>query len=78
MRAPLDCGTPALGEQLAKLTAQKKAIDAQLAEASIYDGANKDKLKSLMMDQAYLAKELEQTESEWLDKQAELESLQAA
>ena len=75
---PLETRIKRLDEQLAKLTAQKKAIDAQLAEASIYDGANKDKLKSLMMDQAYLAKELEQTESEWLDKQAELESLQAA
>ena len=75
---PLETRIKRLDEQLAKLTARKKAIDAQLAEASIYDDANKDKLKSLMMDQAYLAKELEQTESEWLDKQAELESLQAA
>ena len=75
---PLETRIKRLDEQIAKLTAQKKAIDAQLAEASIYDDANKDKLKNLVMDQAYLAKELEQTESEWLDKQAELESLQAA
>ena len=75
---PLETRIKRLDEQIAKLTARKKVIDAQLAEPSIYDDASKDKLKTLVMDQAYLAKELEQLESEWLDKQAELESLQAA
>ena len=75
---PLETRIKRLEEQLAKLSVQKKTIDAQLAEPSIYDDANKDKLKSLMLDQAYAAKELEQVEAEWLDKQAELESLQAA
>ncbi len=75
---PLETRIKRLDEQIAKLSAKKKTIDAQLAEASMYDEANKDKLKNLVMDQAYLAKELEQTESEWLDKQAELEALQTA
>ena len=75
---PLEIRIKRLEEQLAKLSAQKKTIDAQLAEPSIYDDANKDKLKSLMLDQAYAAKELEQVEAEWLDRQADLENLQAA
>ncbi len=75
---PLETRIKRLEEQLAKVSAQKKTIDAQLTEPSIYDDANRDKLKSLMLDQAYAAKELEQVESEWLDKQAELETLQAA
>ena len=75
---PLETRIKRLDEQLAKLTAQKKTIDTQLTDASIYDDANKDKLKALVMDQAYVVKELEQIESEWLDKQAALESLQAA
>ncbi len=75
---PLETRIKRLDEQIAKLSARKKSIDAQLAEASIYDEANKEQLKTLVLDQAYLAKELEQLESEWLDKQAELESLQAA
>ena len=75
---PLETRVKRLDEKLAKLTAQKKTIDAQLAEPSMYDDANKDKLKTLVMDQAYLAKDLEQTESEWLEKQAELEALQLA
>ena len=75
---PLETRIKRLDEQIAKLTARKKSIDAQLAEPSVYDDASKEKLKTLVMDQAYLAKELEQLESEWLDKQAELESLEAA
>ena len=75
---PLETRIKRLDEQIAKLTARKKTIDAQLAEPSIYDEANKEQLKTLVLDQAYLAKELGQLESEWLDKQAELESMQAA
>ena len=75
---PLETRIKRLDEQIAKLTARKKVIDAQLAEASIYDEASKEHLKTLVLDQAYLAKELEQLEGEWLDRQAELESLQAA
>ena len=50
---PLETRIKRLDEQIAKLTAQKKSIDAQLAEPSIYDEANKEKLKTLMLDQAY-------------------------
>ena len=67
-----------MDEQIAKLSARKKTIDAQMADPAIYDDANKDKLKDLVIDQAYVAKELDQLEAEWLEKQAQLESLQAA
>ena len=52
-------------------------IPGDAAWEQIYD-ANKDKLKDLVIDQAYVAKELDQLEAEWLEKQAQLESLQAA
>ena len=58
-------------EAMAKLNAKKTDIDSQLAQPDVY--ADGEKVKGLMLDQAYLAKELDQLESEWLEKQAELE-----
>ena len=75
---PLETRIRRLDEQMARLTARKSAVDARLAGTEIYEDANKEELKTLMLDQAYLAKELGQIEGEWLETQAELESLQAA
>jgi ATP-binding cassette subfamily F protein 3 len=60
---------------MTKLTARKLAVDARLADPAIYDDANKDELKSLILDQANLAKEMEQLETEWLVQQEALEQL---
>ena len=60
-----------LEETMARLNAKKSAIEARLAEPAVYQDA--DALKTLLLDQAYLGKELVQAESEWLAKQAELE-----
>jgi ATP-binding cassette subfamily F protein 3 len=62
---------------MAKLGARKSAIEAQLAEASIYSEANRDALKALLLDQAYVGKELEELEAEWLEKQEALEQVAA-
>jgi ATP-binding cassette subfamily F protein 3 len=56
---------------MAKLNARKSGIETQLAQPEVYQDA--EKVKGLMLDQAYVAKELDQLESEWLEKQAELE-----
>ena len=44
-----------------------------LGDAAIYSEEKKEELKTLLLDQAYVGKELEELESEWLVKQAELE-----
>ena len=75
---PLETRIKRLEEQIAKLTGRKTGIDKQLAGSAIYEEAQKEALKALMLDQAYVAKELAQVEQEWLEKQAELEALQAA
>ena len=75
---PLATRIKRLEEQMAKLNAKKTAIDAELAGPAIYGDTHKEKLKTLMLDQAYVARELAQVEAEWLEKQAELEALQAA
>ena len=54
-------------ETMARLNARKAEIESQLVQPEVY--ADGDKVKALMLDQAYVAKELEQLESEWLELQ---------
>ncbi|MDB5806899.1 MAG: transporter [Betaproteobacteria bacterium] len=75
---PLEIRIKRMEEQMAKLNERKKVVDARMAAPAIYEEANKEELKSLVLDQAYIARELEELESEWLEKQAELEKLSAA
>jgi ATP-binding cassette subfamily F protein 3 len=74
-KKPIELRIKRLDEQIAKLTARKNQVDARLAEPAVYDDANKEELKALILDQAYLAKELEQLETEWLEQQDALEQL---
>ena len=75
LRKPIETRIKRLEEQIAKLNLKKKEIDTQLADADIYSDANKEKLKTLLLDQAYLLKELEQTEADWLEQQEFLEAV---
>jgi len=61
-----------LEDTIARLNAQKSDIATKLADSAIY--RDPAALKALLLDQAYVSKELEQLEGEWLLKQAELES----
>ncbi|WUR11567.1 ATP-binding cassette domain-containing protein [[Empedobacter] haloabium] len=76
-RKPIENKIKKLEEQIAKRNAQKADVDAQLLEPSIYDAANKPKLKTLLADQAFYTKDLEQLEGEWLALQEQLEALVA-
>ena len=49
----------------------------RLAAPEIYDHANKKELKTLLTDQAFYAKELQQLETEWLEQQEALEQIVA-
>jgi ATP-binding cassette subfamily F protein 3 len=77
LKKPIEQRIKRLDEQIAKLNARKAVIDARLGSPDIYDAANKEELKTLITDQAYCAKELEQLENEWLEQQDALEQLQA-
>lgn len=76
-RKPIENRIKRLEEQMAKLNAKKQEIGNQLADSEIYNDANKEKLKNLLLDQAYLIKELEQIEADWLEQQEFLEALVA-
>ncbi|KAF1852551.1 hypothetical protein Lal_00037285 [Lupinus albus] len=77
LKKPIEARIKRLDEQIAKLNARKGEIDARLASPDIYDAANKEELKTLITDQAYCSKELDQLENEWLEQQEALEQLQA-
>ncbi len=75
LRKPLEQKIKRLDDQIAKRSAQKADVDAQLGESSIYDAANKAKLKQLLADQSFFTKDLGQLEAEWLELQEQLEAL---
>jgi len=75
LRKPLEQKIKRLDDQIAKRAAQKAEVDEKLGESSIYDAANKAKLKQLLADQSFFTKDLGQLEAEWLELQEQLEAL---
>jgi len=73
LRKPIESRIKKLEELMAKLQEKKVSVDARLAEPVIYDAANKEELKELLLVQADCAKQLEQAETEWLEQQEALE-----
>jgi ATP-binding cassette subfamily F protein 3 len=52
-------------KEMAKLNQRKAEIEAKLADPAVYQ--EQEAVKALLLDQAYVAKELEQVEAEWLE-----------
>ena len=74
-RKPLESRLKRLDEQLAKLAARKSAIDAQLTDPAMYGEDKKEAMKTLVLDQAYVARELAQLEAEWLALHEQLDAV---
>jgi ATP-binding cassette, subfamily F, member 3 len=70
-RKPLEARIKRLEELMARLNTQKTNIESKLADPAIYQDG--EAVKGLLQDQAYVIREIEQVETEWLQKQAELE-----
>jgi ATP-binding cassette subfamily F protein 3 len=70
-RKPLEARIKRLEELMTRLNARKAEIEGRLGDPAVYRDA--EAVKALLQDQAYVAKEIEQVEAEWLEKQAELE-----
>ena len=75
--APLTSKIKKLEQQMSKLGEQMSAIEAQLADISLYDEANKNKLKQVLAEQTQLRTKNDDTEEQWLALQEELELLEA-
>ncbi|NCS66509.1 MAG: ABC transporter [Hydrogenophilales bacterium CG03_land_8_20_14_0_80_62_28] len=74
-KKPVETRIQRLEEQMARHNARQAMIDAHLADPEIYADTRKDELKQLTFEQASLAKNLEQLESEWMEQHAALEAL---
>jgi ATP-binding cassette subfamily F protein 3 len=73
--APLNNEIKKLERTLQKVAEQLQAIEAQLADTSLYDEANKQQLKTLLAEQARLQTENNTAEEAWLELQEQLEAL---
>jgi ATP-binding cassette subfamily F protein 3 len=75
LRKPIEQKVKRLDDQIAKRSAQKAEVDGRLADATIYEPANKAKLKQALADQSFFTKDLGELEAQWLQLQEELEAL---
>jgi ATP-binding cassette subfamily F protein 3 len=75
LRKPIENKIKHQEAAIAKRNAQKAETEAKLGEPTIYDAANKAKLKQLLADQSFFTKDLAQLEAEWLELQDQLEKL---
>jgi ATP-binding cassette subfamily F protein 3 len=67
-RKPNEARIKRLEELMSRLNARKAEIEARLGDPAVYQ--DQAALKGLLLDQAYVAKELEQVETEWLERSA--------
>ena len=72
-RKPIEQRIRRIETKLAEAEARKTKIDAVMASPDIYDDAHREQLKQALIDQAYLVRDIEQLEAEWLEQQALLE-----
>ena len=70
-KRPIEARIKRLEEMMSRLNAQKTSIEARLADPAVY--LDQEALGKLLQDQAYVAREIERVETEWLEKQAELD-----
>ncbi|MBV7298827.1 ABC transporter ATP-binding protein [Enterovibrio paralichthyis] len=75
--APLRKKIDALDTQLENFSATIADVESQLAEPSLYEAANKEKLTELLRRQADAKSSLEEVELEWMDLQEQLEQMEA-
>ncbi|KGQ69538.1 ABC transporter ATP-binding protein [Chelonobacter oris] len=73
--APLRKQIQQLESRLDKYGAQLSEIETLLGDTALYNEQNKMRLTELLTEQVTLKKQLEQTESEWLDAQQLLEEI---
>ena len=72
-RRPIEQRIRRIETKLAEAEAAKKVLDTALASSEAYDDAHRERLKQQLIDQAYLVRDIEKLEAEWLEQQALLE-----
>ncbi len=72
-RKPIEQRIRRIETKLAEAEAAKKALEATLAEPAIYSDDARDRLRQCLLDQAYVTRDIEALEAEWLEQQSLLE-----
>ena len=72
-KKPIEQRLRRIETKLAAAEAAKKKIEESLASPDAYDESQRERLKQQLIDQAYLLRDIEALEAEWLEQQALLE-----
>ena len=75
--SPLRAQISKLEKRMEGLHRELEGVESQLAAPDIYANESKSKLQSVLAEQIRIKRELESAESEWLDANEKLETLQA-
>ena len=65
-----------LENKLTQLEARNQELHTQLADASLYEHANKARLKELLIQQADIQRQITETEEIWLNKSEQLQAME--
>ena len=74
-RRPLLIRLKALETQMEQLQADRKELERALSDSVLYETHNKDRLKEVLLDNARLSEQMEETETEWLQAHEQLEAM---
>ena len=72
-RKPIEQRIRRIEAELAEAESRKRAVEAALASPDAYDDAHRERLTQLLIDQAYVARDIERLEGEWMEQQTLLE-----
>ncbi|MFO1372383.1 MAG: ATP-binding cassette domain-containing protein [Candidatus Competibacteraceae bacterium] len=74
-RKPLEQRVKKLEQRLEKLHVEQTRLHDELLEPALYEDANKNRLKELLLRKAQVDKDVAEIEGEWLEAQEALEAL---
>ncbi len=75
LMSPLKKVVDKLEAQVEKIQASLEAAEEKLADTELYEAKNKDKLQTILAEQAAQTKLLQEVEESWMEKSEELEEM---
>ena len=75
LRRPMEHASRKLEQQIDRIQQRLNQIDRELAQASVYEEINKNRLKVFLQEQGEQRRQLEELENRWLELQEEIEAV---
>jgi ATP-binding cassette subfamily F protein 3 len=76
-RRPVERRLRAIEQELERLTGLKQRLETDVADPKLYEPENRERLKAVLLEQSQVTTTLQALETEWLELQAQLETLEA-